>query len=386
MPPRARFDLAKRLRRGAGALACLLLAFASASGAPVRLAWDPVVHPLLSGYAVYVGSAPGRYDVRYVVGDVTNWEVAELEEGARYYFAVTAYDAFFRESEFSNEVGATIPYSAPVADFQASTTSGTAPLALNFTATVQGAATGFLWDFGDGSTSGTPNPVHVYERPGIYTVSLTVTGPGGSATATRAGYVRVMPAASGGGLLAASLAPMPSSADLTSEGALDWVVWPSGVRKAGVGAQISGVSLVGRGAVAAPGIVDATLRWTDGTPASAGSTREGVSVSGTGRGFALTVPADTVARTLTLYVGATQAHGRLVASLSDGSAPDYLNVPVRKLGSRWNGVYTLTYRAASAGQTLRVEWTQARGVSAAGGPVPGVSLQAAALAAAAPKD
>jgi PKD repeat protein len=386
MPSRARFDFAKRLLRGAGVLAGLLLASAGASGAPIRLAWDPVVAPLLSGYAVYVGSLPGRYDVRYVVGDVTSWEVAELEEGSRYHFAVTAYDVFFRESDFSNEVVATIPYGVPVADFQASATSGTAPLALNFTASVQGAATGFLWDFGDGSTSGSRNPAHVYETPGTYTVSLTVTGPGGSATATRAGYVRVVAAASGGGALVAALSSTPGSVDLTAAGSIDWVHWPAGTRKAGVAGQISGVSLVGRGALAASANETVALRWSDGAPAISGSSSQGLFVAGTGRGLAITVPADPVARTLTVYVGATQAHGRLVARLSDGSAPDYVNVPVRKLGAKWNGVYTLTYRAASAGQTLRVEWTQARGTAAAGGPVPGVSLQAAALAPAAPRD
>lgn len=33
----------------------------------------------------------------------------------------------------------------------------------------------YLWDFGDGKTGEGPQPVHVYERPGEYTVTLTVT-------------------------------------------------------------------------------------------------------------------------------------------------------------------------------------------------------------------
>ncbi len=33
----------------------------------------------------------------------------------------------------------------------------------------------YLWDFGDGTTSSQQNPVHVYEEPGIYNVSLAVT-------------------------------------------------------------------------------------------------------------------------------------------------------------------------------------------------------------------
>jgi hypothetical protein len=106
---------------------------------------------------------------------------------------------------------------------------------------------------------------------------------------------------------------------------------------------------------------------------------EAVSVSGTGRGFRVTVPADQTPRKLALFVGATNANGRLVARLSDNSASEFANVPVRKVGSRWSGVYTLTYRSASSGQTLAVEWTQVRGVAAPGKAVPGVSIQGAAL-------
>jgi hypothetical protein len=47
-------------------------------------------------------------------------------------------------------------------------------------------ATGFLWDFGDGTTSSRPAPLHAYSGPGKhrYLVTLRVTGPGGTATAT----------------------------------------------------------------------------------------------------------------------------------------------------------------------------------------------------------
>ena len=39
----------------------------------------------------------------------------------------------------------------------------------------------YQWDFGDGDTSTDMNPVHVYENPGVYTVSLTVTDDEGAA-------------------------------------------------------------------------------------------------------------------------------------------------------------------------------------------------------------
>lgn len=154
---------------------------------------------------------------------------------------------------------------------------------------------------------------------------------------------------------------------------------PGHVRKSSVPRLISGPTLVGRGAIALPISEPGTLRWNDGTPLAAGSANEAMSVSGTGRGFRLTAPADPTPRKLTLFVSATNANGRLVARLSDNSASEYANLPVRKVGSRWSGAYTLTYRAASPGQTLSVEWIQARGVAAPGMTIPGVSIQGAAL-------
>lgn len=51
--------------------------------------------------------------------------------------------------------------------------------------------TAWLWDFGDGATSAEANPHHVYEQPGEYTVSLTVTTSAGSNTKTVAALVVV---------------------------------------------------------------------------------------------------------------------------------------------------------------------------------------------------
>ncbi|MGF1585762.1 MAG: PKD domain-containing protein [Bacteroidales bacterium] len=43
----------------------------------------------------------------------------------------------------------------------------------------------WLWDFGDGNTSTEAEPFHVFEIPGIYNVTLTVTGDGGTRVAYR---------------------------------------------------------------------------------------------------------------------------------------------------------------------------------------------------------
>ena len=86
----------------------------------------------------------------------------------------------------------------PVADFTAQPVSGTAPLTVTFTNLSQH-ATGYDWVFDDGSmllttggeTSAETDPVHVYGAAGVYTVTLTATGPGGSDVHTRARYVTV---------------------------------------------------------------------------------------------------------------------------------------------------------------------------------------------------
>ena len=39
-----------------------------------------------------------------------------------------------------------------------------------------GAVNAFSWNFGDGSSGGGERPTHVFERPGTYTVTLTITG------------------------------------------------------------------------------------------------------------------------------------------------------------------------------------------------------------------
>ena len=77
------------------------------------------------------------------------------------------------------------------AEFKASRTSGPPPLIVNFTDQSTGEITLWSWDFGDGSTSTVQNPTHTYEEPGSYTVSLTVSGTGGSDTKTKADHISV---------------------------------------------------------------------------------------------------------------------------------------------------------------------------------------------------
>jgi PKD repeat protein len=54
--------------------------------------------------------------------------------------------------------------------------SGIAPFNVQFTGSVSNgtAPYDFTWDFGDNSTSNAQNPSHIFEEPGIYTITLTV--------------------------------------------------------------------------------------------------------------------------------------------------------------------------------------------------------------------
>ena len=77
------------------------------------------------------------------------------------------------------------------ADFTAAPTSGVAPLMVVFTNTSTGDYTIRQWDFGDGVTSALESPTHTYTAAGAYTVTLTVSGPGGTDTVTRTNYITV---------------------------------------------------------------------------------------------------------------------------------------------------------------------------------------------------
>jgi PKD repeat protein len=81
--------------------------------------------------------------------------------------------------------------SAPLANFSSDKINGTAPLSVQFTNLTIGAATNWLWNFGDGNSSTLQNPSHTYASKGVYTVSLTATGSAGSTTETKQNYITV---------------------------------------------------------------------------------------------------------------------------------------------------------------------------------------------------
>lgn len=83
-------------------------------------------------------------------------------------------------------------FPAPVANFVSDLTVGLMPLTVTFTS----GATGFVdthdWDFGDSNFAGSDSPVHTYTAAGTYTVTYTVTGPGGSDTMVATDLITVI--------------------------------------------------------------------------------------------------------------------------------------------------------------------------------------------------
>jgi len=83
------------------------------------------------------------------------------------------------------------PCQTPVANFSGTPTTGVAPLSVSFTDQTTGNPTTWSWRFGDGGTSTTRNPSHVYSTPGTYTVSLRAGNACGSDSVAKALYITV---------------------------------------------------------------------------------------------------------------------------------------------------------------------------------------------------
>jgi PKD repeat protein len=82
----------------------------------------------------------------------------------------------------------TIVRPSPVAAFSASPITGQAPLTVVFS-DLSTNPVSWVWNFGDGGSSTEQNPTHIFQNPGSYSVSLTVTNETGSDTETKAEQV-----------------------------------------------------------------------------------------------------------------------------------------------------------------------------------------------------
>src|SRR5699024_11131692 len=98
-------------------------------------------------------------------------------ESGPLYFVVTAGQYNVNWIEFIGQ-GVT-DNASPVLEVETSSTSGTAPLPVDFTASATDpdgdTPLTYAWDFGDGATADTAEASHTYTHAGEYTATVTVT-------------------------------------------------------------------------------------------------------------------------------------------------------------------------------------------------------------------
>jgi PKD repeat protein len=175
----------------------------------------PVTAGLPTGNLVLSGSdsfsyctgavAPGAQVLATATGDAGTKTLIVVEPGAELLDGGTAagkrvflhyYDTTWQSSNatgrtiLDNSLGWCLGTVTP--DFTGAPTVGLGPLPVTFTDTSTGPVTGWTWSFGDGASSKLRHPVHTYSGPGVYTVRLTTTGPGGTTLTTKVGYVTVI--------------------------------------------------------------------------------------------------------------------------------------------------------------------------------------------------
>ena len=175
--------------------------------------------PLTAGVAALIWSKQPTWD-RYQV-------IQQLFDSADDIYGLSCNSSYYNKLGAGrinayNAVNLGTP--PPVADFSGSPTEGCVPLTVNFTDLSTGDITSWDWDFGDGGSSTMQNPVYEYTSGGTFTVSLTVTGPGGSDGETKTNYitVKVGPTAEFYGTPTAGTEPLTVSFYDQSSGATLW--------------------------------------------------------------------------------------------------------------------------------------------------------------------
>ncbi|MDQ8180994.1 malectin domain-containing carbohydrate-binding protein [Pelagicoccus sp. SDUM812005] len=108
-------------------------------------------------------------DPQYVAADPA-WQGVPLDSMDSQTYGLT--------KGYSSERVDETPNVAPTLSIASSSTGGVTPTTIDFTSTAtdsDGTIISYLWDFGDGNVTNTPNPTHTYNVPGTYEAECTVT-------------------------------------------------------------------------------------------------------------------------------------------------------------------------------------------------------------------
>ncbi len=188
--------------------------------------------PGLAGYILY------QNDLHLVTindpATLTTDYLTQVEPDTTVVFSIKAFDINGNESIISAPFSIDVPLESaanesPTAILDLSTTSGTAPLAVDFSAVnstdSDGSISSYAWQFGDGTSANTSTASHTYTIAGTYTVTLTVTdndGATGTAQSTitvTAPTVNILPTASL--ILSTSSGEAPLTVEFSAERSTD---------------------------------------------------------------------------------------------------------------------------------------------------------------------
>lgn len=118
------------------------------------------------------------------------WNTLTYEIGSHTIRATAKDDSWNLKSDEKTVV---LTEGVPVADFTVPQTSISLDSSAQFYNRSINNPTSWFWDFGEEGTSNLPDPSHIYNALGTYTVSLTVSNSFGSDTKIKTGYITVTP-------------------------------------------------------------------------------------------------------------------------------------------------------------------------------------------------
>ncbi len=150
------------------------LAASATSSTSVRLTWRDNASDETKQTIYYATGSGGFIRWGDVGANATSSNLTGLSPSQTYSFRVTASNST-GESGVSNTASVTLPGGTVTAAFSVSPSSGVAGVTrFSFTDQSTGSVVSRNWSFGDGSSSGSTNPTHIYNSPGTYSVTLTV--------------------------------------------------------------------------------------------------------------------------------------------------------------------------------------------------------------------
>jgi uncharacterized protein (TIGR02145 family) len=152
------------------------------------------VFPLTVNFIDQSGNNPTSWHWNFGDGNTSNEQNPEhiYQDAGSYTVSLNVSNEYGSDTETKPDyIQVTSGGNAPVANFTASPTNGSAPLTTYFTDQSTNDPTSWYWDFGDGGTSNDQNPEHTYFVSGNFTVSLTVANDYGSDTETKTNYITI---------------------------------------------------------------------------------------------------------------------------------------------------------------------------------------------------